>query len=76
MRWITIKEIARKTKTKQFVVQTTEGLHLGYIKFRPQWRKFSFYPDPNTLYEADCLKDIASFCESQTNLWRFDLKRS
>lgn len=43
-----------------------DGEELGYIKFRSRWRKFAFYPLNDTLFEADCLHDIADFCEERT----------
>ena len=43
-----------------------DGVELGYIKFYPRWRKFAFYPLNDTLYEADCLHDIADFCKERT----------
>ena len=39
---------------------------LGEIKWRGPWRKYAFFPERDTLYEADCLRDIAQFCEDRT----------
>lgn len=52
MRWLTIKEIPTITKTKQFCVRASDDSEdiLGYIKFYPRWRKFSFFPIKNTLF--------------------------
>lgn len=43
---------------------------LGEIKFVGGWRRFAFFPYGNTLYEQDCLRDIADFCEARTKAWR------
>jgi hypothetical protein len=57
-------------KTKVWLVQTKDGEDLGEIKFWPRWRKYSFFPLPNTLYEQDCLWDIADFCARKTQEWK------
>ena len=64
-------------KTKMFLVTTTydNGTPLGEIRFFPRWRKFSFFPLKDTLYESTCLRDIAAFCDIQTAKWRGGLKR-
>lgn len=70
-KWIRFDLMEATTKTPQFKVVTMDGTaHLGVVKFRPQWRKFGFFPFIDTLYEADCLRDIATFCEERTAAWR------
>lgn len=62
-------------KTKAFNVRgRTSQVYLGLIKFRPQWRKYVFEPEANTVYDHKCLVEIASFCEDQTKEWRATLK--
>ena len=39
---------------------------LGFIGWYPQWRKFCFIPNAHTIYEQDCLRDIANYCEAKT----------
>ncbi len=39
---------------------------LGDIKWRGGWRKYAFFPERDTTFEASCLRDIADFCEKQT----------
>ena len=41
-------------------------LSLGEISWRGGWRKYAFFPDTDTVFEADCLRDLAQFCEDQT----------
>lgn len=70
-KWIRFELTEANTKTPQFKVVTMDGsIHLGIVKFRPQWWKFAFFPFLDTLYEADCLRDIATFCEERTAAWR------
>jgi hypothetical protein len=59
----------KKTQTWDVVSKTTGGI-LGWVYFRPQWRKFVFEPRANTLFDALCLNNIASFCESKTLAWK------
>lgn len=71
-KWIDIWEAEASTKTKRFMVTVagTRDEVLGEIRFFPRWRKYSFFPQTGSLYEADCLRDIASFCETETVGWR------
>ena len=40
--------------------------YLGRIAWRGSWRRYSFYPDEGTVFEQQCLRDIAAFCEERT----------
>ena len=60
-RWIRIVEpAAPMTKTRRFDVQTKQGGLLGWIRWYPTFRKYSFLPCEGTVYETDCLHDIAA----------------
>lgn len=48
-------------KTKVWVVESPGGERLGQIRWMSQWRRYCFYPDSGTLYDADCLGTIVSF---------------
>jgi len=43
---------------------------LGEIRWHWSWRKYCFFPKPNTLFDHGCLRDIANFCESETRKHR------
>ena len=43
-----------------------EGYEIGYVEWFPDWSCFIFAPLEQTVYSADCLRDIAEFCESKT----------
>lgn len=59
-------------KTKYFAVMATDGeILLGRIAWYSKWRKYCFWPFMDTLYEQDCLRDIATFIERQTHDQRF-----
>jgi hypothetical protein len=42
------------------------GPCLGVVKWYASWRKYAFNPSANTVFEQDCLREIADFCERQT----------
>lgn len=39
---------------------------LGVIRWIPGWRRYGFAPHDQTIYEAECLRDLAAFCETET----------
>ena len=56
-----------KPKTKVwFVINKYDGIQLGWIAWFAKWRKYAFYPKPETVYEQVCLREIADFCEIET----------
>jgi hypothetical protein len=76
MKWIVVEEVPGTGKTKRFIVATADThADLGWIRFYPRWRKYAFYPNSGTLYESDCLHDIANFCADETRTWRTTKKR-
>lgn len=61
-KWIEFKQIPFEGKTKKFGIITKETHEcIGEIKWYGRWRKYSFFPEPNTVYETDCLTDIVNF---------------
>ena len=54
-------------KTERFTVVATQGdVFLGRIAWYGRWRKYAFEPFRDTVFEQDCLRDIADFCEAKT----------
>lgn len=43
-----------------------DGEKLAGIAWFSRWKKYSLYPNPNTIWEEKCLRDIANFIEEQT----------
>jgi hypothetical protein len=41
-------------------------MQLGWIERISKWRKYSFFPKADTVYEQVCLREIAEFCETAT----------
>lgn len=67
-KWITMAYAgaSRSGLTNIYVVRDVYGNQLGTVKWYGPWRKYAFYPDVNTLYEWECLRDIAVFVEDIT----------
>lgn len=62
------KEKSKSGKTNIWLVSNLDGYLLGFVKWHPPWRCYSFQPDEKvgTLYEHKCLRDIADFIEEKT----------
>ena len=58
-------EWKRKTKV-WYVTSKRDALKLGNVGWWGRWRRYVFSPHIQTLFDADCLREIADFCESQT----------
>lgn len=49
------------------VVSKSDGLHeLGKIKWYAPWRRYCLSPRSGSIWSSDCLRDVATFCEEQT----------
>lgn len=65
--WIRFVDGPPATKTKRWTVQTANGNHdLGIVSWIARWRCYGFEPFRDTVFEWDCLREIAAFCEQQT----------
>ena len=60
-------EAPKNFKTKIWDVTTIDraGL-LGQVRWFAQWRKYTFFPAANTLFDFDCLTEIAEFVAKET----------
>lgn len=72
MRWIRFEFNGSTGKTKWWLVLTNDAhpVKLGTVKWFGRWRQYGFFPEPNTVYERQCLRDIADFCETKTQAQR------
>lgn len=71
-KWISFIPLGKpeNRKTEQWhVVSKERSIALGTIKWFGRFKQYSFEPNPNTVFEKICLRDIADFCEDQTNLY-------
>lgn len=62
-------------KTIIWDVKTKYWETLGIVKWFGSWRRYAFFPKADTVFEKDCLRDIANFCESKTNEHYSNLKK-
>ena len=73
MAWITLTHCGRSPSGKTEVwgvVAKESGAALGRVSWYAVWRRYVFHPLPGTLYEQDCLRTIADFCEEETRKHR------
>lgn len=54
---------APKRRTKIFDIYSVQGLRVGVVQWFSAWRRYNFFPDPRTSFDAICLREIADFCE-------------
>lgn len=72
------KEVVYKDrKTMIIEVFSKESITaVGQVRWYAPWRKYTFWPAANTVFEATCLSAIAHFCErlmrdhKKNQLWR------
>lgn len=63
-KWLLFEENPPKTKTRVFrVISRNQGRVLGEIAWFWRWRQYAFFPNPETVFNAECLTDIKEFCE-------------
>lgn len=68
-KWIRFEDAGSSAsgKTQRWVVRACErGAVLGFVSWYAAWRKYTFAPATASIFEEDCLRDIAQFCESKT----------
>lgn len=64
-------------KTQTWFVKTKDDsrAYLGEIRWYAPWRCYAFWPEPGTIFERDCLRNIANFCGDQTQQHKWQLKQ-
>lgn len=68
-------EVKVDLKTKIWIVNNKHHkIEIGKVKWAGNFRKYAFFPDVNTFYDANCLEQLAAFCKEQTELHRKLLK--
>ena len=53
-----------------WVVNKHDDIQLGWVGWFGKWRKYAYYPKPDTVYEWICLREIADFCDAATRAHR------
>lgn len=76
--WIRFDEAPPRGNTKTWWVReiaaAVDGPALGIIKWFAPWRRYAFFPATGSLFESECLQNIAGFCNGHTldrkSVWR------
>lgn len=59
--------VSERRVTKRWDVYSAEGnFHLGTIRWWTNWRRYTFWPTNQTLFDPACLREIAEFIETAT----------
>lgn len=56
--------VGRKTKTWSVRSKRSDAL-LGTIKWYGAWRQYTFWPQPQTIWNVGCLADVQKFITMQ-----------
>lgn len=68
-KWITFLESPRpglKTNVWEVCPINPPLGSVGQVKWLSRWRRYCFFPEEGTVFEQDCLRDIAAFVEEKT----------
>ena len=59
-KWLSFEEDDHyEGKTRRMVVVSKKHLNiLGEIKWYTNWRQYAFFPEPGTVWNPECMKDI------------------
>ena len=53
----------RKTPIYHFYNHEIERVFLGDVRWNGAWRKYCFYPAPDTLWDTSCLRCVSDFID-------------
>ena len=66
-----LKEKKDKTEVWE-VISKRHGFNLGVIKWYGSWRQYCFFPEPETVFNIDCMDDIMIFIQDMMEHKRED----
>lgn len=71
-KWISFGYRRKSKSGKTFIwgVVAEGGEKLGEVRWYAPWRRYALYPQPGTVWEKTCLRDVANFCGIQTEKHR------
>jgi len=67
--YLLFKDVGKARKggtTHVFDVMSKTGAALGIIKWFPHWRKYTFHPGPETVFDPKCLTELSEYCTLKT----------
>ena len=60
--YIHFVEVEKKAKTSVWSCRNNRtGGELGRVEWYGPWRQYCFFPEPTTVFNVTCLKDIIDF---------------
>lgn len=62
-----IVDANQEKKTKTWAIQNYARVFLGHVKWHSPWRKYVWYPAEDTIFDPECLEDIAERLRSETD---------
>lgn len=64
-KWINFSLYENTGKTSKYHVLTKDHhpIKLGEVKWFGRWRQYAFFPEPETVFEKQCMEDITNFLE-------------
>lgn len=69
-KYLRFVEIVSTATTHQWIVQSkSRASKLGRVKWYGAWFEYVFLPEPDTIFNTECLQDIASFLKQETDKW-------
>ena len=77
-KWINFLFIEKSDsgKTDIFkVVNKETNVSLGGIMWYGPWRKYAFFPNPDMVFESQCLMDITNFLNELMKKWKEEKRR-
>lgn len=54
------------------ILARRDGFLLGQVRWFGRWRQYTFYPSNATIFNPDCLMEIADFCARNTRTHRIN----
>ena len=74
--WIYFQGRARSKsgKTRIWRVEDAAERVLGEVRWYAPWRRYCLYPKPGTVWEKNCLRTVADFCDKETDKHQSILK--
>lgn len=74
LRFEPVEDGKLRATTELFAVVSKSGQHLlGEVKWFPRWRRYGFFPEEGSVFDATCLQDITAFIDSKMQargVWR------
>src|SRR3989338_3930957 len=65
-RGTTIWSVYYVPTVEQRIRSNKNEIFLGQVYWFNRWKRYSFFPASETVFEQDCLRKIADFCEGET----------